>query len=765
MTFVGRSVPRLEDRPLVTGRGRFAADISFPHMLHMRVVRSPVAHGRIVASDTSAARAAPGVTAVWTFADVADIPPIDFRLTRVEGLAPYRQPILAREQVRYIGEPVAAVFASDPYIAEDAADLVSIEVEDLPVLLAADAQPGEFEAGRTTEPAVIEKSYGDVEAAFRAAHAVVELELAVGRHSGVPMETRGAIAVHDAARDILAMHGAAKVPHWNRDAIARMLGRAPVSVHLYEGHVGGGFGIRGELYPEDVLVCLAALRLGRPVKWIEDRREHLIAANHSRDQRHRVRAAIDTEGKILAIDNEFFHDQGAYVRTHAATVPDLAAAMLPGPYRVPAYRAVGHIRLTNKTPAGTYRAPGRYESTFVRERLLDAIAARLGLDRIEVRRRNLIGKTEMPYRRPLETLGTPVAFDSGDYAGLIDTALAAIGWDELQAKLKQRRAAGEAVGAGLGLFVEKSGLGPYDGVTVSVDATGAVEVVTGAASVGQGVETVVAQICADALGVDYRRVRVVHGQTDRIAFGMGAFASRVTVMTGEATRIAASNVRAKAIDMAAELLQQPPDALDLVDGKVVRKGAAAGPSMSLAEIAQALGPASRLRGARPPGLSAEGWFTTDHMNYPYGVHIAVVRVDRDTGAVAVERFLVAYDIGKAVNPMLVEGQIAGGFAQGIGGALYEEFRYDERGEPLSVSFADYLMPTAREIPALDVVITEDAPSPLNPMGLKGAGEGGVNAVGAAIASAIDDALGMPGAVTRLPVTPQRLREALRQRKR
>jgi aerobic carbon-monoxide dehydrogenase large subunit len=761
MTFVGRSVPRLEDPPLVTGRGRFAADVSFPHMLHMRVVRSSHAHGRITSIDASAALALPGVTAVWTSADVADIPPIDFRLTRIEGLTPYRQPILAKERVRYVGEPVAAVFATDPYIAEDAADLVEIAVEELPPILDAAATPGEFEPGRPTEPAVIEKSYGDVDAAFRAAHAIVELDLSVGRHSGVPMETRGAIGRYDAGRDVLELHGAAKVPHWNRDNIARMLGREPSTVHLYEGHVGGGFGIRGELYPEDVLVCVAALRLGRPVKWIEDRREHLIAANHSRQQRHQVRAAVDADGRILAIDNEFFHDQGGYVRTHAATVPDLAAGMLPGPYRVDAYRVRGHVRLTNKTPCGTYRAPGRFETTFARERLMDAIAARFGIDRVEVRRRNLIPKTEMPYTRPLATLGIDIVLDSGDYAGLLDKALAAIKWNELTAEMGRRRAAGELVGAGLGFFVEKSGLGPFDGVRVAVDAAGLVEVVTGAASIGQGVETVVAQICADTLGVDYRRVRVVHGRTDRIAFGQGAFASRVTVMTGEATRLAAIEVKAKAIELAAELLQQSPDALDVVDGKVVRKGGAAGPSMTLAEIAAALAPASKLRGTRAPGLAADGWFYTDHMNYPYGVHVAVVKVDRETGGVTIERYLLAYDIGRAVNPMLVEGQLAGGFAQGIGGTLMEEFLYDERGEPLSVNFADYLMPTAREMPPFDVLIREDAPSPLNPLGLKGAGEGGINPVGAAIASAIDDAIGVPGAITRLPVTPQRLREILK----
>src|SRR6266516_514588 len=713
MSFVGRSVTRLEDRPLVTGRGAFAADVAFPRMLHMRLVRSVHAHGRIISIDASAALAVAGVVAVWTSADVSKIPPIDFRLTRIEGLAPYRQPILARQRVRYVGEPVAAVFATDPYVAEDAADLVAVAVEELPVILDAAAAPGEFEDGRSTEPAVVEKSYGDVAAAFRDAAQVVELDLAVGRHSGVPLETRGAIARYDAARDVLELYGAAKVPHWNRDSIARMLRRSAASVHLFEGHVGGGFGIRGELYPEDVLVCLAALRLARPVKWIEDRREHLIAANHSRQQRHKIRAAVDAEGRILAIEDEFFHDQGGYVRTHAATVPDLAAAMLPGPYRVPAYRASGHVRLTNK----------------------------------------------MPYGRPLGTLGTEIILDSGDYAGLLDKALAAAKWNDLQDEVKRRRAGGECVGTGLAFFVEKSGLGPYDGVRVSVDTSGTVEVVTGAASLGQGIETVVAQICADALGIDYRRVRVVHGRTDRIAFGMGAFASRATVMTGEASRRAALDVRAKAIEVAAELMQQDAGALAVIDGKVVRKGGD-GPSMALGEIAQALEPTSRLLGARPPGLSADGWFFSNHMTYPYGVHIAVAKIDRDTGAVTIERYLLAYDIGRAVNPMLVEGKLAGGFAQGIGGALLEEFRYDERGEPLSVNFADYLIPTAREVPPLDVLITQDAPSPLNALGLKGAGEGGINAVGAAVAAAIDDAVGIPGAITRLPVTPQRLRAIL-----
>ncbi|MGA9003859.1 MAG: xanthine dehydrogenase family protein molybdopterin-binding subunit, partial [Pseudolabrys sp.] len=715
----------------------------------MRVVRSPAAHGNIRSIDASAALTLPGVHAIWTHADVAQIPPIPFRLTGLKQLEPYRQLVLAKDVVRYVGEPIAAIFAENAYVAEDAAELLELSIESLEATMLATAPPGSYARELTTEPGVLRKTYGDVDAAFRDAHAVISLELSIGRHSGVPLETRGAIARYDEPRDVLELHGAAKVPHWNRDTIAQMLGRKKETVQLYEGHVGGGFGIRGEIYPEDVLVCAAALKFKRPIKWIEDRREHLIAANHSREQHHHIRAAIDAQGHILGIDDEFFHDNGAYMRTHAATVPDLAAAMLPGPYRVPAYRATAHIRLTNKTPCGTYRAPGRYESTFVRERLLDAIAAKVGVDKVEIRKRNLINKSAMPYTLGLDTLGTQIVYDSGDYAMLLDKALKAAGWDDLQKQLGERRKNGETVGAGVAMFVEKSGLGPFDTVRVEIKPDGKIEVITGVASIGQGVETVIAQICADTLGVDYANIRVTHGQTDRIARGMGAFASRVTVMCGEATRLAADKLRTRVLEAAAELMQSRADALDIVNGDIVRAHGP-GPSMPLAELARTL----------PAGLSAEDTFESTHMVYPYGVHVAAVRVDTDTGNVAIERYVIAYDIGKAVNPKLVEGQIAGGMAQGVGGALLEEFRYDENGEPLSVTFADYLMPTAREVPEISILVSEDAPSPLNPLGLKGAGEGGANPVGAVIASAIDDALQRPGLVTQLPVTPQRLKAAI-----
>jgi carbon-monoxide dehydrogenase large subunit/6-hydroxypseudooxynicotine dehydrogenase subunit gamma len=758
---LGHPVPRIEDRPLVTGHGLFAGDVSFPHQLHMRIVRSSHAHARILSIDTAAARAVSGVVAVWTVDDIADLPPIDFRDPSAEALKPYRQPVLARGRVRYVGDPVAAVFAEDPYLAEDAAELVEVSVEPLPVLMDAH-ELGEFDAGRATEPTVIRHSFGDIDAAFANAHAVIELDLTIGRHSGVPMETRGAIGRYDAARDVLELHGAAKVPHRNKDTLVRMLKRGPHSIHLFEGHTGGGFGIRGELYPEDVLVLLAAMRLGRPVKWIEDRREHLIAANHSRHQHHRVRAAVDADGRLLGIEDELFHDQGAYVRTHGARVVGRTMSMLTGPYKVGAYRAVGHFRLTNKTPAATYRAPGRYEGTFVRERLMDAIAQRLGIDRIELRRRNLIPGAEMPFTVAFDDPGAEeLILDSGDYPALLDKALRHFEWDEVQADVKRRRAAGEAVGTSIGLFVEESGRGPADGARISVDTDGVVEVVTGGASVGQGFATAMAQICAEALGVDYARIRVVHGRTDRIAYGIGAHAARATVMTGGAVNETALKLRQKALQYASELVQTPAEMLDIVDGVVRRKGSDGGPSITLADIARRVGPGAELLHGREPGLSAEAWFHTDHTVFPYGAQFAVVRVDHDTGQATVERLMIAYEVGRAVNPMMLAGQLVGGSIQGVGGALLEEFTYDDNGEPLSVTFADYLMPTLRDAPPVDVLIAEDFPSPRNPLGLKGGGEGGINAVGAVIAGAIDDALGMPGAVTQLPVTPQRLKAILR----
>jgi len=746
---IGRSLRRIEDRPLLLGRGCFAADETRAGQLFMRVVRSPVAFGRLVDIDCDEARAHPGVAAVWTAADIAELPMIDFRMTRIQGMGPYRQWCLARDYVRYVGEPLALVLAESQAAAEDAADLIFAEIDDLDPVLDTHGDPvpvyPDTQPELSSEPVVIRKASGDIEAAFASADRVVTLEVAVGRHTGVPMETRGALAVHDPETDVVTMFGAAKVPHYNRAAIAAMLRLPSGKVQLSEGHVGGGFGIRGELYPEDVLVCHAARVLGRPVKWSEDRKEHLLAANHSRDQRYILRAAVDRDGVILGLDAEFYTDQGAYIRTHGGTVSDLSAGLLPGPYRIPAYRVAGHVRLTNKTPAGTYRAPGRYESTFARERLMDRLAEEFGVDRLEIRRRNLIADAAMPFDRGIDTLGTHLVYDSGRYGLILDKLGAMLDLPVLDAALAARRAAGEKVGWGIGFFVEKSGLGPDDLVRITVNADGGIRIVTGVASVGQGVETALAQICADTLGIGIEGMQVIHGQTALIEKGMGAFATRVTVMAGSAVKIAAEDLQARLIAIAAAHTGLPETSLAYAGGSVL-----GGPvPMSLAQLAGLAGGA----------VTGEGLFTSSHMTYPYGIHFAQVKLDPDTCGVEIERYAVAFDVGRAVNPMLVEGQIVGGVAQGLGGALLEEFVYDAHGQPLAASFADYLMPTALEVPPVEVLITEDAPSPINPLGVKGAGEGGINGVGAAMAGAVSQAMGV--AVDRLPMTPQRIFDWLR----
>ncbi len=751
MSYVGRSVRRLEDPPLLTGEAHFVADLDFPDMASMRVVRSPVANGRLIGVETAEAAKAAGVIAVLTAADL-DLPPIDVRMTNASGLDPYRQPVLAEGRVRYVGEPIAVVIAEDPYQAEDTADLVWAEIGDLEPHLDP-LRPGEFENGIPARVAPVEKKYGDIEDGFEVSGHVLEVELRVGRHTGVPMETRGAIGIWDEAEGVVHMYGAAKVPHYNRSAIATMLGLELDKVQLHENHVGGGFGVRGELYPEDVLVCEAARLLGRPIRWIEDRREHLIATNHSRDQVHRVKVGFDDTGFIHVIDDEFWQDQGAYVRTHGATVADLTGAMLPGPYLVPAYRSRGHIVLTNKTPAGTYRSPGRYEGTFVRERILDLVAAELGMDPVDSRRVNLIPRDRIPFDREYSALATGVTYDSGDYERLLDRVVERLGYADLRADLERRRANGELVGLGVACFVEKSGLGPFDEVRIEVDASGSVEVITGAASLGQGIETSIAQICADGLGVNIEMVRVTHGQTDRIDRGMGAFATRVTVMTGSATSMAAAEVREKALEQAAGLLEANPADLRIERGRIQVEGSPEGPFVTLGDVAAAAVEAGG-------ELSATAEFNTTHMTYPYGVQAAVVEIDRATAGCRVTDYLVGYDIGRTVNPMLVEGQLVGGVAQGIGGALLETFRYDESGQPLATSFMDYLVPTASETPHVEVMVSEDFPSPLNPIGVKGAGEGGINGVGAAIAAAVGDALGQPGAVTELPITPESIQAIL-----
>jgi aerobic carbon-monoxide dehydrogenase large subunit len=753
VTVIGARLARKEDPRLLRGRGRFGDDISVPGQLWARVVRSPSAHGQLRELDVTQAAKAPGVTTVVT---ARDLPPglvIPVRLA-VPGtdLGGYLQPVLAGDTVRYVGEPLAVVVGGDPYACEDAADLVEIDIAEAPAVLDARTAPGPAAAELTA-------GYGDVDAAFSGARHVVRIELAIGRHTGVPLEPRCLLAVPGPDAGSLSVFGMTKVPVFNRDLLARLLGMDETLIRVHPVDAGGGFGVRGEFYPEDFLIPWLARTLARPVKWAEDRAEHLVATNHSRQQHHRIAAAFDAEGRITGLADDITHDNGAYCRTHGVAVPELTVAMLPGPYRVPAYRGRVRVVLTNKTPCGTYRAPGRFEGTAAREHLLDVAADQLGLDRIELRRRNLLTPDEMPHRRPITTLDTDLVLDTGDYPALL--AAAARAADRLGYRALAAGAGGSVCGRrrgfGLAMFVEKSGLGPQETADVIVSTSGGVHVYSGGTSMGQGIETALAQIAADALGADPDAVRVVTGDTAAQPFGAGSWASRSTVVGGSAVHLAATAVRERAIQLAARILEAAEEDLELAHGSVTVRGDPTA-RLTLAEIARAAEPASgHLRPGEPAGLGARRRFEVSRMTYPYGAHAAVVEVDPETGQVRVLRYLVAYEVGRAINPMLVEGQLRGGVAQGIGGTLLEEFGYDDAGQPQAISFIEYRIPTAAEVPPVDVIVSTDAPAPGNPLGVMGAGEGGVNAVGAAVANAVRDALGLAGGVGRLPLTPARVR--------
>lgn len=761
MTAVGARLPRKEDPRLLRGLGRFGDDETRSGQLWARIVRSPVAHGRIVSIDAGEAMSMGGVVRVVTAADLPSGPRIPVRLG-VQGidLDDYLQPVLASDVVRYVGEPVALVLAEDPYLAEDAAESVIVEVEDLPVSVdpISGLEPGSpqlFEAGNVAADFTL--GFGDVDAAFDSAAHVVTLDFQVGRHTAVPLEPRALLVDVDRASGELEIFGMTKVPVFNRNVLSGLLGVDEATIHVRAVDAGGGFGVRGEFYPEDFLVPWAAYTTRRPVKWAEDRSEHLVAVNHSRQQRHQLRLALDDAGRILGLRADVVHDNGAYARTHGIIVPELTIAMLPGPYRIPAFDGRIRVVMTNKTPCGTYRAPGRFEGTSAREQLFDLAADRVGMDRTEFRRINLLRPDEIPHIRAMSTLGTEVVLDSGDYPALLDQAVAEaerLGYPKL---VEAGRAGGRKIGYGLAIFLEKSGLGPQETADIEVGVTGAVRVYSGGTSLGQGIETVLAQIAADALGVTPESVSVVNGDTDRQPNGVGSWASRSTVVGGSAVHRAALAVRERAVHMAARMLEVAETDLVVEAGRIEVVGNPAA-SVSLGEVAAAYRPRSGHLGPdEAAGLSASRRFEVDHMTYPYGVHIAVVDVDSDTGQVRILRYLVAYEIGRAINPTLVEGQLIGGVAQGVGGALLEEFQYDDAGQPQAVTFMDYLLPTAAEVPRVDVLVTENAPSPGNPLGVKGAGEGGLTAAGAALASAVRDALGLAGSVERLPMTAARVR--------
>ena len=764
MTYVGTSVRRKEDDRLLRGTGRFAGDIRRPGMAYAAVLRSSIPHGVLKRVDADAARKMPGVIAVITFADMPDVKPIPMRLAPRDDLIRALQKPLASDRVRYVGEPLAVVVAESRYIAEDALESIEVEIEELESVV--DARRAVEKGAPVLHPAVtdniaghfVEKT-GDVEKALSSADLVFEQEFYIQRHSGVPLETRGLVAEYDAGQDMLTIWGPTKVVHFNHTVLAGLLNMPASQIRMIELENGGGYGIRGEFYPEDFLIPFIAKKLNRAICWIEDRNEHLKSANHSREQWHKVRVGANKDGRIVAFDDLLLNVMGGYIRTHGATVPTMTAAYLPGPFKWENYRCDANCVLVNKTPAGTYRGPGQFGAAFVRERVMDMVAHRLGLDPAQVRLKNFIPTELMPYNTGTTAFGKPTIYDSGNYKEQFDLALERFKYREAKEWCARERASGRAVGIGFGCFVEKSGLGPWEYARVEIDLSGEVVVYTGACDLGQGIETVLSQVVADALPVDIERVRVVHGDTAVVPYGGGSYASRGTVVACNSALVAVEELRQRLLQYAAVALQSDEEKLSIQPDRVVSEGA--GASASFVDLAKLATPVSALPLGLKPGLTGEGFFRAESMVYPYGVHMALVEVDQGTGFLKILKYQIAYDVGRAINPMLVEAQLVGGMAQGLGGALLEEFFYDAEGQLLAGSFMDYLLPSSMEVPPVDVVLTEDAPSPLNPLGVKGAGEGGTVGVGAALANAVCDALGGKVEINRLPLTPERVLEAVK----
>jgi CO/xanthine dehydrogenase Mo-binding subunit len=730
-------------------------------MVHAAILRSPHAHARIVKIEAAAALKLPGVVGVLTAADMPALKSIPMRTGVLPGMERSLQFPIAQTKVRYVGDPVAVIVAENRYIAEDAMEMIDAEYDPLDAVTDArqSMQAGAPQLHETVPnniAANFQVNVGDVEAAFRGSDLIIEEEFSIQRHAAVPLETRGLVAEFDAGLELLTMWGPTKMTHVNWRILSDLTGLPQSCIHLIEPEVGGGFGARGEFYPEDFLIPFAAMRFRKPICWIEDRSENLKAMNHSRQQTHHVKIGVRRDGTILGMEAEILFDMGGYTRTHGGTPAISASAMLRGPYRIKNYRCNVFCVLTNKTPVGTYRSPGRYEANFVRERLLDMVAHRLGLDPADIRRRNFIPHEEMPYdhgKHPYHY----VVYDTGDFPRQFERALEQVDYERLIKTCADAKSQGRAIGVGIGCFVETSGRGPWEYARVEVDNTGRIVLYSGCNSVGQGIATALSQIVADELQVSIDDVRVVHGDTAKVPYGNGSNASRSTVMAGSAALGASRKVKDKLLRLASVALEIDAGDLFLRNRQVAARGAPER-SISFDALARLALPGPALKCGMTPGISEEEFFATDQRPFPYGVHVAVVEVDRETGKIDILDYLVTEDVGRKINPMIIEGQMAGGLAQGIGGALLEHFAYDENGQPLAASFMDYLMPTAMEMPKARFISTEEFPSPLNPLGVKGAGEGGITAAGAALANAVANALNVE--VTKLPLKPDYLLELI-----
>jgi carbon-monoxide dehydrogenase large subunit len=742
--FIGSPIERLEDFRFLTGRGQYTDDLADARMLHAVILRSSVAHGRIRSIDTAAALARPGVHAAITAADIGEVPTIPLRHDPLPSSKQYVQPIIAVDKVRFVGEAVAVVVADSVALAEDALEAIIVDIEPLPAVVDRDAARNGgsllFEHTGGNIAGTITATRGDADAAFKAAPYVRREHFKVQRHGAVPMEPRGLVAAWDDTKQRVTVSGVCKVPFNNRRALAQMMNLPESSVRMLEYDVGGGFGARGEFYPEDFLIPFAAKVVGRPVKWIEDRRENLMSLSHARDAACDLEIACTRDGTILALRGHAYTDLGAYVRTNGATQSRNISQIMSGPYRIPHVRMDVTMVVTNKTPSGTYRGPGRFESDFCRERLFDMVAADLGLDRVEFRRRNLIAETEMPYPlAKVQVLDIVSECDSGDYQMTLDRCLAEFNWEE-RSKLQGKLIAGRYHGIAVGCYLEGGGTGPRENARLVVEADGKISVFVGSSSVGQGVETVFSQIAADALELPMERINnVFHGSTDYVSEGFGSFSSRSIVMGGNAILDAANKLRAQIREATAKRLGCVASEIAFDNEMAV------GPNRAALELKDFA------------GFAADGTHASNKRTYSYGAHAAYVAVDPRTGQVELIDYVAIEDVGRIVNPLTLHGQCVGAVVQGLGGALLEHFIYDENGQFLTGSLADYLMPTASDFPSIRAVALEQKPSPLNPMGTKGAGEGGIIPVGGVVANAVAAALSSLGVEPHeLPLTPPRV---------
>jgi aerobic carbon-monoxide dehydrogenase large subunit len=766
----GARVPRVEDPALLTGRARFVDDVKLPGLLHAAFVRSPHAHARVGAIDASAARALPGVHAVLTIADLPGrlaTEPLPMPVPNPAITALRTQHALARGEVCYVGEAIAVVVADTRYLAEDAAAAVAVDYEVLPAVsdcrdALAPGAPTSHSDLTGNVAAFVPMAYGDAERAFATAVHVFEEDIFQHRGAAMTLEGRAVLAHQEPASGMLTVWSATQTPHICRDTIADLLARSPEGVRVIAPFVGGGFGTKAPFYPEEIVIPVAALLLGRPVKWIEDRREHFLSSTQERDQYWKVAIAVDAEGKILGLRGTMIHDNGAYL-PWGIIAPYIASTTFPGPYVVPAFKFETTVVLTNRVPTTVVRGAGRPQAVFAMERLIDRVARELGIDGAELRRRNMITPAQMPYHVGLVFRdGKPLVYASGDFPLSQRRAMALGDYAGFRARQAAARAAGRYIGIGIGNYVEGTGLGPFEGVTVRILRNGKVAVATGATTQGQGTHTTLSQIVADRLGCAIADIVLTAGDTAAISQGVGAFASRQAINAGSSAMMAGDTVRQQVVALAARNLGVPESEIDVDDGRATARGGNR-PTLTFAELAKlAQGmPGFSMAPRQTPGLEHTAWFTPPQASYCNGTHIVEVEVDPETGGVHILSYVVGHDSGVVINPMIVDGQVQGGVAHGIGNALFEFMRYDAEAQPLTTSFADYLMPTAPEVPGC-VIEHVETPNPLNPLGVKGAGEGGTIPAPAAIIAAIEDALSPFGVhFAEIPLTPARIVAALR----